>query len=65
MRDAPLVGECYEWEGDPGTLIWVLGVTRKYARIHVVQRDGGQWEKRQPLPFPETFTRVTPPEGRP
>lgn len=55
------VGDQFTWALSPGSLIEVLGVGRKYARIRVTQPNGGSWTKRQPLPFPPAFMRLTPP----
>ena len=59
--DAPRVGDTYTWVMAPGSLVEVLSVGRKYAKVRVTMPNGGSWLKDQPMPFPVGFMRVTPP----
>ncbi len=59
----PQKGDVFTWTLNPGSLIEVLSVGRKYAQIRVTQANGATWLKKQPMPFPLAFmrlTRVTP-----
>lgn len=62
-KDAPKVGDLYRWSGDPSLTIEVIKVGRKNATIKVGRVPGSGWIKPQPMPFPDSFTRVTPPAG--
>lgn len=59
--DAPRVGDIYRWSGDPSLTIEVIKVGRKNATIRVGSVPGSGWIKPQPMPFPDSFTRVTAP----
>lgn len=56
----PKVGDLYRWSGDPSLTIEVVKVGRKNATIKVTGAPGSSWVKPQPMPFPDSFTRVTP-----
>lgn len=55
------VGDTYTWIMAPGSLVEVLSVGRKYAKVRVTMPNGGSWLKDQPMPFPLGFMRITPP----
>lgn len=58
-NDAPQQGDVFTWVYNPGSLVEVLSVGRKYAQIRVTQSNGASWLKKQPLPFPLAFMRLT------
>jgi hypothetical protein len=68
-NDALSPGDVFTWVHNPGSLVEVLSVGRKYAQIRVTQATGASWLKKQPMPFPPAFmrlsTRPTPPEETP
>ena len=55
----PRAGDKYR---DGANDIEVVRVSKKHewADIYVQRADGWMWSKRQPLPFPASFKRVTP-----
>lgn len=59
--EKPAVGDLYRWSGDPSLTIEVIKVGRKNATIRVGSVPGSGWIKPQPMPFPDSFTRVFPP----
>jgi len=49
-------GDLYDWNG---IRVEVLRVSRSWADIQVTPPIGAGWTKRQPLPLPESFKRVS------
>ena len=67
-KDALQPGDVFTWVLSPGSLVEVLSVGRKYAQIRVTMPNGGSWLKKQPMPFPPAFMRLSPrpiPPGNP
>jgi hypothetical protein len=60
----PATGEIYLWPAAaPAVRIEVLRIRRggKTAEIRCTDIDSGAvWEKSQPIPFPDTFTKAAP-----